>query len=409
MYNFSMYVYAALIRLAAFFNPKAKKIIQGQKKSFRLLQEKILVNQKYIWIHAASLGEFEQGRPLIEAIRLKHPEYRILLTFFSPSGYEVRKDYPGADIICYLPFDTKKNVRKFLKIAQPNIAIFIKYEYWLNYLTELHIRKVPIYMVSAIFRPNQIFFKEYGKMFREVLTYFKALFVQDDRSVDLLATIQVKENVIKSGDTRFDRVLEIKEQAKPLPLIARFAEKNKDDLILIAGSTWPKDEEFVLDYFNNNEGVKLIIAPHEIHQEHIQSIVKQLKRPYLLYTSANENNIDEADCIIINCFGLLSSIYRYGNIAYIGGGFGVGIHNIVEAAVYGIPVIFGPNYHKFREAKGLILSEGGFSIKDAPEFIAKIDEFKSDKKKLGQAGFQAGKYVSSNTGASELIMKNIDF
>lgn len=405
MYSIAMCFYAGMMGLIALFHSKVKKMLEGQKNTFSLLKS-VDRDSEYIWVHAASLGEFEQGRPLMERIRERYPEYKILLTFFSPSGYEVRKNYPGADVICYLPFDTKGRVRRFLNSVNLKTAIFIKYEFWLNYLTELHVRKIPTYIVSARFRPEQVFFRSYGGMFRKVLPYFDKLFVQDQASKDLLNTIHVSDNVIVSGDTRFDRVLTVKSQAKELPIIEKFA--SDTDFVFIAGSSWPKDESIFVPYFDRSPNMKLIIAPHEIHEEHIVSIERSLKRPSLRYSLADESNVKDADCLIIDSFGILSSLYRYGDMAYIGGGFGVGIHNILEAAVYGIPVIFGPNYKKFKEASDIIAMGGGFSVKDQSEFDNRMNSLLNDPEYLKSAGKKAGNYVSDNSGATEIILKNMN-
>ncbi|MGL4332897.1 MAG: 3-deoxy-D-manno-octulosonic acid transferase, partial [Bacteroidales bacterium] len=364
MYDLAINILPSGIKLLACFKEKERKLAEGQKNVFSCLEEKIDNNASYIWFHASSLGEFEQGRPMIEKIKKEHPEYRIILTFFSPSGYEVRKNYPLADIICYLPFDTKSNVERFLNLVKPKMAIFIKYEFWLNYLQGLHKRNIPTYIISAIFRPQQLFFKPHGGWYRKMLGYFNHIYLQDENSKQLLESIGIN-NVTICGDTRFDRVIEVQQQAKEIPLAESFA---KDQNILIAGSSWPKDEEIFIPYFNQNREIKLIIAPHEIHESHLKDIESRLERPSIRFSKATPENIASADCLIMDCFGMLSSVYRYGNVAYIGGGFGAGIHNILEAAVYGMPVIWGPNFAKFREAKGLIESGGGFSIADKDEF-----------------------------------------
>ena len=408
MYNIGMIIYGFIMRIAALFNSKANKMIEGHKQVFGLLQNKINPNEKYIWIHAASLGEFEQGRPMIEAIRKEHPAYKIILTFFSPSGYEVRKDYNYADIVCYLPFDTKRNVIRFLNLVNPAIAIFIKYEFWLNYLNQLHERKIPTYIISTIFRPNQIFFKWYGGMFRRVLPYFATLFVQNEKSKQLLASIGIEDNVVVSGDTRFDRVLTIKEQSRILPAMDEFT-KVKPHFLFVAGSTWPEDEDLILSYFNQHPEMKLILAPHEINDSHIQSITEKIERTFVCYSSANESTIQDVDCIIVDTFGILSSAYRYGDAAYIGGGFGVGIHNILEASVYGIPVVFGPNYSKFNEAKGIIREGGGFSINGKAEYDELMNRFMNDAAYLKSSGEKAGNYVSTLSGATQIVMQHIVF
>lgn len=397
----------ALYDLAAYtlfpFSRKPRKMIKGHWVVYDLLRQQREKDAQYIWFHAASLGEFEQGRPMIESIKKNHPEYKILLTFFSPSGYEVRKHYEGADIVCYLPFDKPRNVRKFLDLAKPCMAFFIKYEFWKNFLDELHRRNIPTYSISSIFRKDQIFFKWYGGLYRDVLKDFTCLYVQNDASKRFLAKIGV-DNVKVVGDTRFDRVLEIKKQAKQLPLIEAF---KKDKITIVAGSSWQPDEDLFIKYFNEHKEVKLIIAPHVIDELHLVEIIKKLKRPYVRYTKANEQNINNADCIIIDCFGLLSSIYRYGELAYIGGGFGVGIHNILEAAVYGIPVVFGPNYEKFKEAKELIANKGAHCIHNYEELNKLFNQFLADDKFLKTTGDIAGSYVFNNAGASEKILKDL--
>ncbi len=403
LYNFGIYTYKQLVNIASFRNPKARKMKQGHKEVFHYLAQNADPEGGYIWIHASSLGEFEQGRPIIEAIKAHYPEQKIAITFFSPSGYEVRKNYPKADLICYLPFDLPNNVNRFLNILKPKQAIFIKYEFWGNYLNALAKRNIPTYIISAIFRPSQIFFRPYGSYFRKILQNFEHLYVQDENSKKLLKDIGITK-VSVTGDTRFDRVLEIRSQAKELPLIEQFS---KGNFTLIAGSSWPKDEEIFIDYFNRHPEMKLIIAPHEIHEEHIQFILSRLNRIAIRYTQANEKNVQEADCIIIDCFGLLSSIYRYGQVAYVGGGFGAGIHNVPEAAVYGIPVIFGPNHKKFKEAKELIIAGGGFSISKSEDFKLLMDRLLENKEFLSKAGITAGQYIQNNSGASKKILKEL--
>ena len=399
MYNQAIQLYFSGVKAAAHFNPKAKLLIDGQKQAFSILQEKIDPQADYLWFHAASLGEFEQGRPIIEAIRQSHPNYKILLTFYSPSGYEVRKNYTGADVICYLPADTRANVKRFLDIVRPKRAFFIKYEFWANYLNALKKRGIETYIISAIFREKQAFFKPYGGWYRKLLTCFNHLFVQDEQSRQLLASVGVT-NVTVCGDTRFDRVVDIMNLAKPLPLVELFA----DRFTLVAGSSWPKDEDIFIEYFNNHPEMKLIIAAHEIHEEHLSGIIAKLKRPHVRYSAAKAENIVAADCLIIDCFGVLSSIYRYGQVAYIGGGFGVGIHNVTEAAVYSVPVIFGPNYDKFREARELIACEGGFSVAGYDAFAALMDRFLIDPTYLSLSGKYAGEYIHKNTGAKQAIL-----
>jgi len=401
LYTLVLHLYALSVEVASFFNRKARMTRVGQWYTNGILRKKIDRNAKYIWFHAASLGEFEQGRPMIEKIRQRYPRYKILLTFFSPSGYEVRKNYEEADIICYLPFDTPYKVRKFLNLVNPHIAVFIKYEFWLNYLTELKKREIKTYLISAVFRPEQLFFKWYGKWYRKALLCYERLFVQDEASRKLLADYGIN-NVEVCGDTRFDRVLEIQQNARLLPEVDAFAKGDKT--ILVVGSSWPEDENFIIPYFNSHPEVKLIIAPHEIHREHLLYIQSLLNRPSIRLSESTEELLKVNDCLIIDSFGLLSSIYRYGHIAYIGGGFGKGIHNTLEAAVYGIPVVFGPKYHKFKEAKGLIACGGSFSVDDENTFIKCMDDLINNTELRSKAGNAAGNFVHENAGATEKIL-----
>ncbi len=396
-------MYLAGVAVYSLFNDKVRKMWRGERDAFRVLKEKVDPKAKYVWFHAASLGEFEQGRPLMEELRRRHPEYKILLTFFSPSGYEVRKNYEGADIVCYLPLDTVLNARRFLRSVRPVMAFFIKYEFWYNYLHILRHRQVPVYSVSSIFREGQIFFRWYGKQYSHVLKCFTHFFVQNEESQRLLEGIGI-HNITVVGDTRFDRVLQIKEAAKQLPLIDAFKEGHQ---VFVAGSSWPPDEEIFIRYFNEHPGWRLIIAPHVIGDDHLQQIQSRLKHKALLYTEATPETARQADCIIINCYGLLSSIYRYGEVAYVGGGFGVGIHNVLEAAVWGMPVIFGPNNHRFQEAQGLLAAEGGFEIQHEEDFRRLMDRMGADRDFLSQAGRQAGAFVEEKTGATAKVLHHV--
>jgi 3-deoxy-D-manno-octulosonic-acid transferase len=398
-----MYLLELGVKLAALFSDKPAKMVQGHREAYDLLKSKIDRNARYIWFHAASLGEFEQGRPLIERIRKEYPQYKILQTFFSPSGYEVRKNYEGADIVCYLPIDTPSNVKKFIDLVNPCMVFFVKYEFWQNYLNALARKGVPVYSVSSIFRPGQIFFRWYGKSYQQVLKTFAHLFVQNEESKQLLAGIGVTNTTVV-GDTRFDRVLDICAAAKQLPLVQKF---KGDALTFVAGSSWGPDEDIFIKYFNAHPEMKLIIAPHVVNDGHLKEIMSKLQRPCIRYTQATEENVQQADCLIIDCYGLLSSIYRYGEISYVGGGFGVGIHNVLEAAVYGIPVIFGPNNKKFREAQHLLANKGGFEIQGYEDFEQLMDKFLTDEAYLKQSGKAAGDYVKGNAGAMEEIMKRV--
>ena len=405
MYNIVIYIYLIGVAIASCFNKKVKKMWAGERQAIKVLREKVDPNARYIWFHAASLGEFEQGRPLMEYLRKTHPEYKILLTFFSPSGYEVRKNYEGADIICYLPLDTIRNARRFLRTIKPVMAFFIKYEFWYNYLHILQHRGVPAYSVSSIFRPDQIFFQWYGKGYGRVLKCFTHFFVQNIESKNLLAKLDIHD-VEVVGDTRFDRVLQIKEASKQLPIVEKFTENTSK--VFIAGSSWLPDEEVFLKYFNLHKDWKLIVAPHVIGEDHLAQIFELLKgRRVVRYTEATEENVKDAEVLIIDCFGLLSSIYHYGTISYVGGGFGVGIHNVLEAAVWDIPVIFGPNNKRFQEAQGLIMAGGGFEINDYQSFRDLMIRFETDEMFLQTSKKHAGEFVKGRAGATEKIMGSL--
>ena len=393
------------VAIASLFNKKVKKMWAGERQAVKVLKEKVDPEARYIWFHAASLGEFEQGRPLIEHLRETHPEYKILLTFFSPSGYEVRKNYEGADIICYLPLDTIRNARRFLRAVKPVMAFFIKYEFWYNYLHILQHRGVPTYSVSSIFRPDQIFFQWYGRQYGRVLKCFTHFFVQNMESKALLAKLGITD-VDVVGDTRFDRVLQIKEASKQLPIVEQFTAHAQK--VFVAGSSWLPDEEIFIKYFDIHKDWKLIITPHVISDEHLSQIFELLKgRRVVRYTEATEDNVKDAEVLIIDCFGLLSSIYHYGTVSYVGGGFGVGIHNVLEAAVWDIPVVFGPNNKHFQEAQGLMLVQGGFEIKDYQSFRDLMMRFETDASFLQNAGENAGAFVKSRAGATAKVMENV--
>lgn len=411
MYNAFISLYYAGVFIASRFNKKVRTMWDGEQQTFSILERKLEKGARYLWFHAASLGEFEQGRPLMERIREEHPEYKIVLTFFSPSGYEVRKNYEGADIICYLPLDTLRNARRFVEMVRPEKAFFIKYEFWNNYLATLKNAGIPVYSVSSIFREGQAFFRSGASRYARVLTNFAHFFVQNEESKNLLSGIGVN-CVDVVGDTRFDRVLQIKAAAKHLPIVEAFVGQNGSESsckkVFVAGSSWQPDEEIFIPFFNEHKDWKLIIAPHVIGEDHLKQIIKLLEgRKVVRYTQATEENVREADVLIIDCFGLLSSIYHYGEVSYIGGGFGVGIHNTLEAAVWNIPVIFGPNNKKFREAQGLLQSKGGYEITNASDFAGIMNKFISDEATLAEAGNQAGKYVQSLAGATDKILSKV--
>lgn len=411
MYSIGIYLYALIVRLvAAFGHRKARAMVRGQHDTWRILREKIDPNERYIWFHAASLGEFEQGLPLIERLRREHPSRKILLTFFSPSGYEVRKDYKGADVVCYLPFDSPTAARRFIKLARPEMAFFIKYEFWRNYIDVLFKKSIPIYSVSSIFRPGQIFFRWYGRKYARCLRRITHFFVQNERSVELLRSIGVTDNVTIVGDTRFDRVIDIRNIAKSLPIVEQFAQAQDgapQPFVLVAGSSWQPDEDILLDYVNRHPEIRLVIAPHVVNDTHIQEIEQKLTTPALRYSKATPQNVQNYRVLIIDGYGLLSSIYRYATVAYVGGGFGVGIHNVPEAAVYGIPVIIGPNHQRFAEAVALMENGGCKSIGNAEDFIAIMDDFLENPSHITAAGSSAGRYINQNAGATPVIYQHV--
>lgn len=410
MYNIAISIYAFFIRLIAPFHKKAKQMIKGHSDTFVILKKQIDPNSKYVWFHVASLGEYEQALPMIETIRKEKPTYKIMLSFFSPSGYEVQKNNTLVDIVCYLPFDTKANVKRFLDLAQPQIAIFVKYEFWYNFIHELYSREIPVYLISAVFRPNQMFFKPWGGVFKKMLNYYAQIFVQDKESKRLINQKGLN-NVTVMGDTRMDRVIKIKENALQLPIVEKFATPKNNKSVLVAGSTWPEDETLLINYFNKHAYLKLIIAPHLIDEAHLKQIEMKLKRPSIRYSQTHSANIKllDYDCLIIDNFGLLSSIYRYGQIAYIGGGFGAGIHNLPEAAVHGIPVIFGPNNKKFIEAKELLNIGGGFTINNEADLNKTLKQFVTCPEDLEIAGEKATEYIYTNAGATKKIVDKIAF
>ena len=417
IYNIVIYFVLWGIAIASLFNEKVRKMWRGEREAFRILKQKVDPNAKYIWFHAASLGEFEQGRPLMERIRKDYPQYKILLTFYSPSGYEVRKNYEGADIICYMPVDTRLNAIRFLRLVRPVMAFFIKYEFWSNFLHILKHRNIPTYSVSSIFREDQVFFKWYGRNYAGVLKCFTRFFVQNEESKRLLEGIGIKD-VDVVGDTRFDRVLQIKEAAKRLPICEAFrtgvASSQSADVphtdfkVFVAGSSWPPDENIFIPFFNEHKDWRLLIAPHVIAEEHLKLILSLIKdKKVVRYTQTTPEEAAEADVLIIDCFGLLSSMYNYGDVAYIGGGFGVGIHNTLEAAVWNMPVIFGPNNKKFQEAQGLLKSGGGFEINTYEDFSGLMNSLMNDEVFLKQAGDKAGTFVAHLAGATDKVLASV--
>lgn len=405
LYNLGIYCYNLTIRISALFNEKAKLFVSGRKDWKNKLAASIDRNAQYIWFHCASLGEFEQGRPVIEEVKKQFPEYKIILTFFSPSGYEIQKNYNKADVVCYLPMDTKKNAKNFLTLINPKKAFFIKYEFWHNYISELKSKQVPLYIISAIFRDNQQFFKNtpWGLWYKKMLFSFQHIFIQNERSAELLKNNGIFNFTI-AGDTRFDRVAAIARSAKKFEIVEKF---KGNSVILIAGSTWKPDEELLAEFINNHQNTKFIIAPHEVSETNINRIHNLLKKPAIPFSKAQISNIDTFDVLIIDTIGILSSLYQYGDAAYIGGGFGVGIHNILEAATFGLPIIFGPNYKKFKEATDLADKNGAFPITDFNELKTSLTKLIEDKSELEKASDICKKYVAKNVGSTKLIIKKV--
>lgn len=407
LYSTAIAFYYLSIRLAALFNAKARHWHYGRKDLFDKLNEVFAEHHSQenpapvAWFHCASLGEYEQGKPVIEAFKQEFPDYLILLTFFSPSGYSQCHRITDADHIFYLPIDSRVKARKFVRIVQPVVAVFIKYEFWYNYLHELFIRNIPVYTISAIFRPSQHFFRWYGGWFRTHLRKINMIFVQDEESAELMRMIDVG-NLSVSGDTRFDRVTAIKAVQKPFPLIDKFAGGRQ---IVVAGSTWPADENLLLTLAENTgEKLKFIIAPHEVNKTRIRELLEKIGDQAVLYSEAGEGKPEHKRFLIIDSIGMLSQLYRFATLAYIGGGFGVGIHNILEAAAYGVPVFFGPNYHRFREAREMTASGMAFSVSNGSELSQQVNDLLSDREKLEVVSAKAGKYVQQRSGATKKIM-----
>ncbi len=405
LYNLSIFIYSILIKLAAPFKLKADQISKGRQCVFAELTNNIKYDRPIIWVHCASLGEFEQGRPLIEAIKKQHSEYRIFLTFFSPSGYEIRKNYELADYICYLPADTKSNAQKLIELVKPEFVFFVKYEFWFHYIQELKKRNIPLYLVSAIFRENQLFFKNtpWGKWYCKMLLGFRHFFVQDEQSVKLLARIGIN-NVTKAGDTRFDRVAEIARNGKDIPLIEKFKGNNQ---LVVAGSTWKPDEELLVEYIHAHPEIKFVIAPHETKKGNIDRLISQLKTPIICYTEATNESVMNKQVFIIDTIGLLSSVYKYADLAYIGGGFGVGIHNTLEAAIFGMPIVFGPNYLRFNEATTMVKLGVANPINDYSGLKTILDSLLTDTGKRDKITTDCISFTQQNLGATTTIVSKV--
>jgi 3-deoxy-D-manno-octulosonic-acid transferase len=426
IYNLFICLYVLGIRITSLWNPKAKEWVEGRKNLFDELKKKISNNEKTIWFHCASAGEFEQGKPVIEEVKKTYAAHKIVVSFFSPSGYNVAKKYPHADVITYLPSDTRKNAKQFIELIKPDLVVFVKYEYWYHHLSAVAFHHIPLIIVSAIFRRDQLFFKSYGKFYRQMLFLFRQIFVQDEDSLELLKTNSIQHCSL-SGDTRFDRVKKIAGNFSEIPLLKEFIGESKT---IVAGSTWEGDEEILSSYVKSSH-VKIVIAPHEIKKDHILKLqqsfpdcvlyseVKNLLAPTEVQVNSIWNSINEqqqkdlqkklagAKTLIIDSMGLLSKLYYYATVTYVGGGFKSGIHNTLEAVVYGKPVLFGPKYHKFKEARDLIADGAAISVNNAEELKTKMDHFFNDPSELSKAGTAAKTYVEKNTGATQKIIQFI--
>jgi len=405
-YNILIYIAGFTLSIIAIFNKKISLFVEGRKDVFEKLERHFDTHDKTIWFHCASLGEFEQGRPIIEKTKVLYPNYKLLVTFFSPSGYEIRKDYPIVDLVTYLPLDTKKNVKRFLHIINPKIVIFIKYEFWPNLLKQLKKNEVKTILVSGIFRKEQSFFKSYGNWMKKSLQTFDHFFVQNQESKELLKQAGFTNTTV-SGDTRFDRVFEITKQDNTIEFIERFVDKK---ITLIAGSTWKKDEELLVNYINHKADLnqKFIIAPHNIRTNEIAKLKESISKEVILFSEMNNKELSSYQVFIIDSVGLLSKIYNYADIAYVGGGFGTGIHNILEPATFGVPILIGPNYHKFKEAKELVNLDACHVIANSSELMKELTSLFTDKNKRKDNGEIARSYILSNIGATDLIVDYLD-
>jgi 3-deoxy-D-manno-octulosonic-acid transferase len=404
IYSLSIRIYSLIIRIASLFNTKARLWINGRHGIWERLIDVSDSTSRVIWIHCSSLGEFEQGRPVIEKLKSTVPGLKILLTFFSPSGYTVRKNYSQCDWVEYMPLDTMLNARRFIHLVKPCMVLFIKYEFWYHHLAELKRRAIPTYLISANFRENQVFFKWYGSWYRKMLHTYSSIFVQNEKSKSLLAGIGIN-NVLVAGDTRFDRVKAIMEQSKVITLVEEFS---RNHFVIVAGSTWDKDEDILFTSLKNTrEDIKLIIAPHEISKLHLGKLKNSWNGQMIFYSEAKAGEMQQAKILVIDNVGILSSLYKYGVIAYVGGGFGKGIHNILEAATYGMPVIFGPHYRKFQEAIQMVELKAAFPITSVAEFDTLLAHCLRDDVFLQQTSTIAARYVSERTGATDFVLSII--
>ena len=404
LYEIVLGIYNIGVRIASLFNEKAAFWVRGRKGIWTRLKKELEEKSNVVWFHCASLGEFEQGRPVIEEYKRKNPGVYVLLTFFSPSGFEVRKNYEGADSVFYLPLDFRKNAVRFINIVKPRLVVFVKYEFWLNYLQQLWLKEIPVFLISANFRRNLWFFKWYGKSFRKIFSFYTHLYVQNNSSVSILSEFGIS-NVSLAGDTRFDRVYQIAENRKNIPVVETFKDQKT---LIVAGSTWSQDEEILCKYINQSEDkLKWILAPHEINLAHIDKIISLIHKPFFKYSEASKSDVVNASVMIVDNIGMLSFLYAYGEIAYIGGGFGVGIHNILEPASFGVPVVFGPNYHKFQEAVDLVREGGAFTIRSYEDLMNSLDTFFNSPETLMKSGELSGSYVKKNQGATTMIVNNL--
>ncbi len=404
-YDIFCKLYPAGIKIASLFNPKAKLWVKGRRNIFQNLQNTVGDNQQpLLWMHCASLGEFEMGRPVLEAFKVQYPNYKILLTFFSPSGYEIRKNYNGADYIFYLPSDSKENAARFVEICKPTLAIFVKYEFWHYYLQTLKTNDIPLLLISAVFRQDQLFFKQYGEFFKKDLACFRHFFVQNKESLDLLKTIEITNATI-SGDTRFDRVVEIAKNWQPIPLIEQFCQDNS---VFVAGSTWAEDENCFAPFVLAHPEIKHIIVPHDISDERVNDCLKKFPTAIRFSQYKNEPEKTNANILIIDNIGMLSRLYRYATVTYVGGAWGTkGIHNILEAAVFGKPVLFGPYFEKNYEAQELIYAGGGFSSSEPNALVPQLTTLFSNTEILQKSSEAAGNFVQKRTGATDIVMNYI--
>ncbi|RTE55069.1 3-deoxy-D-manno-octulosonic acid transferase [Arenibacter aquaticus] len=404
IYNFAVRLTSFFLRILSLFLPKIKLFTEGRKEVFPYLQENIADGDQIIWVHTASLGEFEQGLPIIEKLRRHYPNYRILVSFFSPSGYEIKKNTASADLICYLPLDSTKNAKRFLKLVDPKLVVFVKYEIWPNYLRLLSAKKTPTLLISSIFKKNQIYFKSYGGFMRKALESFTHIFVQDSQSVQLLKNIDI-ENTTISGDTRFDRVMEILERDNSLDFMQRFKNQSR---IMVAGSTWPEDEEVIVPYINSDDtSLKFVLAPHNIKSEHIAKLKSTINKKTILYSEIRDNDLADYKVLIVDTIGILTKIYSYADISYVGGGFATGLHNTLEPSVHGIPVIIGPKYQGFKEAEDLVALGGILVVGSKSEFKTVCHQLENDVSFLQKTGNINSSYVSKNKGASIQIIEYI--